>query len=138
MEQQTARRPRGRQPRGHRRMVLIPTTEAFYIRLVEEARTQGIGISEYICAELARHHGLDVPGYIQPSLAVDVSSMPIIPRKNATVRVPEEHHARYQQEADDRGMSLAEYVRRVTAALLGFEQLPETRVDAKEESLLSA
>ena len=77
MEQ--TRRPHGRRSRGDRRMVLIPTSEAFYTRLVEEARGQGIGISEYICAELARHHGLVVPDYIQPALDVDIAAMPIVP-----------------------------------------------------------
>ena len=119
-------------------MVLISTSETIYVRLVEESRNQGIGISEYICAELARHHGLGVPEYIQPTLALDISSMPISPRRNATTRVPEEHHSRYQSEADARSMPLAEYARRVMAAHLGLEPAPPAPADTKEDSLLSA
>lgn len=136
--EQISRRPGGRRSRGRRRMVLIPTTEAFYVRLVETSRSLNIGISEYVCAELAHHHGLDVPEYIQPSLAMDVAQTPIAVRKNATVRVPEAHHARYQAEADARGLSLAEYARRVMAARLGLEDLPEDHPQPREEPLLSA
>lgn len=136
--EQTTRRPRGRRSRGNRRMVLIPTSDVLYVRLVEESRRQGIGISEYICAELARHHDMGVPEYIQPTLAVDVGSMPISPRKNATTRVPEEHHGRYQSEADARGMSLGEYARRIMAARLALEPEPAAPAESKEEALLSA
>lgn len=119
-------------------MVLISTSETLYVRLVDESRSQGIGISEYICAELARHHGLGVPEYIQPTLALDISSMPISPRRNATTRVPEEHHSRYQAEADARRMPLAEYARRVMAARLELEPLPALPAESAEEALLSA
>lgn len=104
---------RGRRSRGDRRMVLIPMPETWYLRFAELSRQAGLGISEYVCAELATKHGLEVPSYIQPSLVEGANDWPIAPRKNITTRVPAEHHARYAIEAEARGVSMAEYARSV-------------------------
>lgn len=122
-------------------MVLITTSEAFYVRLVEEARRHGIGLSEFICAELARHHQLDVPDYIQPTQALDIAlptPLPITPKEKATVRVPEDHHSRYQAEADRRGMPLAVYARQTMAGILGLEPFPADIEVPEVAALLSA
>lgn len=127
--------PRGRRPRGKRHMVLIRVPEASYLQLAEESRRRGLGLSEFVCAELATKHDLEVPGYIQPVLVeVSPNVWPIAPRKNITARVPAEHHARYSGEAQARGVSLAEYVRSV----LGIGEATQPRSRLEEDSLLSA
>ncbi|MBA3019683.1 hypothetical protein [Propionicimonas sp.] len=92
-------------------MLFITVPEQTYLDFCERARRRGLGISEYVCAELALKHELEVPTYIQPSLDVEQPVYPVIPRKNITVRVPADHHAKYAHAAKARGISLAEYSR---------------------------
>ena len=70
MDDQLTPRRGGRKSRGDRRMLLIPVPEGVYLRFTDEARQRGLGLSEYVCSELAVKHNLEVPAYIQPSLDI--------------------------------------------------------------------
>lgn len=116
-------------------MLLIPVPETVYLRFTDEARRRGLGLSEYVCSELAVKHNLEVPAYIQPSLDVDDQPLyPTRPRKNITARVPADHHALYAREAEARGVSLAEYSR----ISLGISVPAGDQGEGIEVSLLSA
>lgn len=110
-DQLTPRRRGGRKSLGDRRMLLIRVSEQTYLDFCETARSQGLSISEFVCAELALKHNFEVPAYIQPALNVEQPAHPVIPRKNITVRVPAAHHAHYVLAAKELGVSLPEYSR---------------------------
>ena len=115
-------------------MLLIPVPEGVYLRFTDEARRRGLGLSEYVCSELAVKHNLEVPAYIQPSLDIEAPLYPTRPRKNITARVPADHHALYVREAEARGVSLAQYSR----ISLGISVPPDDQGEGIQVSLLSA
>lgn len=134
-DQLTPRRRGGRKSRGDRKMLLIPVPANTYLDFYRRARDRGLAISEFVCAELAVKHELEVPNYIQPSLDIEEPLYPVIPRKNITVRVPADHHAVYAHAANARGVSLAEYSR----IALGISVPADDNLgEGLEVSLLSA
>lgn len=141
---QKRRRGGGRQPRGERKVLVMSVAEDFYVRLVLAARSQGLALSEYICAETAKYHRFEVPDYIKPavepipSLGLAAEQAPVPRRKTATTRFPVDQFDWYQNAAAARDVSLADYVRTVLTEVLepGSTQLSEPHI--KEASLLSA
>lgn len=119
-------RPVGRKPRGdrHTLMPAFPVEHHEWYRRQADAR--GLLFSEYLCAELARAHGLEVPDYIKDDqLLVQVQELlPLEPpsglTKRGTVRVPASHFRRYKEMARQQGVSVADYVRRCLAARNGL------------------
>jgi hypothetical protein len=133
-DQLTPRRGGGRKSRGDRRMFRFAVLETTYLQLLDQARQRGLGLSEYVCAELAVRHGLEVPDYIQPALEMELPYYPPLARKTITTRVPVDHHATYVRAAGAQGVSLAEYSR----ITLGISSPASDHQEGFEVSLLSA
>ena len=114
----------GRAPRGDRRTIIATLPVDHVAEYLRQAELRKLALSEYLCAELARDHDLEVPDYIRdvlPQVGDMVVQLPDIQPtsaagKRVTVRVPSDHHAIYVRDASRQGRSLADYIRGRLAA----------------------
>lgn len=117
----------GRKPRGDRHTLMPSFPSDHYDWYSRQATASGLLFSEYVCAELAREHGLEVPDYIKddPALVPVHELLPLpIPsgkKRRGTVRVPASHFRHYKDLAQRHGLPVADYVLRSLAARNGLD-----------------
>ncbi|MBB1501557.1 hypothetical protein H5397_08975 [Propioniciclava sp. MC1683] len=136
-------RKTGRTPRGDRKTIIAALPVEHLAEYLRQAELRQLALSEYLCAELARDHDLDVPSYIRevlPEITVFDIRLPDVQAnsrlgKRTTIRVPVEHHTVYVRNAGQLGCTLSDYIRARLAARHHFD---DADVLVERRDLLSA